>query len=217
VILFDQAGRVLLVAVTDPVDARRIWMTPGGGRDKGESDLECARRELREETGVTIRELEGPVFEHEHVFRWAGRDYRQRERFYVGSLEGSSQGEASPDQIEQDANMEARWWTIDELRATEELVEPPRLHEIVEAQARPTTLQDDKETAAVGLASAGMSVPEGSCIGTGKSAISGSEDSDRAGRATGVCPVCLGRFRVSDGLLPHHGPSPNMEAMVGRS
>jgi hypothetical protein len=29
VILFDQAGRVLLVAVTDPVDARRIWMTPG--------------------------------------------------------------------------------------------------------------------------------------------------------------------------------------------
>jgi hypothetical protein len=27
-------GRVLLVAVTDPVDARRIWMAPGGGRDE---------------------------------------------------------------------------------------------------------------------------------------------------------------------------------------
>jgi 8-oxo-dGTP pyrophosphatase MutT (NUDIX family) len=70
VILFDQAGRVLLVAVTDPVDARRIWMTPGGGRDEGETDIECARRELREETGVSVGELQGPVFEHEHVFGW---------------------------------------------------------------------------------------------------------------------------------------------------
>ena len=67
VVLFDQAGRVLLVAVTDPVDARRIWMTPGGGRDDGESDLECARRELREETGVTVRELQGPVLSLIHI------------------------------------------------------------------------------------------------------------------------------------------------------
>jgi 8-oxo-dGTP pyrophosphatase MutT (NUDIX family) len=217
VILFDQAGRLLLVAVTDPVDARRIWMTPGGGRDDGESDLDCARRELREETGVCVEELRGPVFEHEHVFGWAGRTYRQRERFYVASIEGSTQGQASPDQIERDASMEARWWTVDEIRATGELVEPPRLHEIVEAQARPATFQHEHEAAAVGLASAGVSVPEGSCIGTGKSALSGSEDYDGAGRVTGVCPVCLGRFRVSDGLLPHHAPSPNIEPTQGQT
>jgi 8-oxo-dGTP pyrophosphatase MutT (NUDIX family) len=214
VILFDQAGRVLLVAVTDPVDARRIWMTPGGGRDDGETDIDCARRELREETGVSVKELLGPVFEHEHVFRWAGHMYRQRERFYVASMEGSRQGKASPDQIERDASMEARWWTVDEIRATGELVEPSRLHEIVEA-ARPATIRPRYEAAVARLASAGESVPEGSCIGTGKSAISGSEDSDRAGRPTGVCPVCLGRFRVSDGLLPHHAPSPNLEARLG--
>jgi ADP-ribose pyrophosphatase YjhB (NUDIX family) len=123
VILFDQAGRVLLVAVTDPVDAHRIWMTPGGGRDDGETDLECARRELRAETGVTVNELQGPVCVYEHVFRWAGRMYRQRERFYVASMEGSAQGEASPDEIEQAAEMEARWWTLDELRTTRELVD----------------------------------------------------------------------------------------------
>jgi 8-oxo-dGTP pyrophosphatase MutT (NUDIX family) len=206
VILFDQAGQVLLVAVTDPADARRIWMTPGGGRDDGETDIDCARRELREETGISVEELLGPVFEHEHVFRWAGRTYRQRERFYVASIEGSTQGEASPDQIEQDAGMEARWWTVDELRATGELIEPPRLHEIVEA-ARPASVWHEHEAAVVGLASAGVSVPEGSCIGTGKSAISGSEDSDRAGRPTGVCPACLGRFRLAAHVaLPHHAP-----------
>jgi 8-oxo-dGTP pyrophosphatase MutT (NUDIX family) len=211
VILFDQAGRVLLVAVTDPVDARRIWMTPGGGRDDGETDTDCARRELREETGVTVSELEGPVFEHEHVFRWAGHTYRQRERFYVATMEGSTQGEASPDQIERDAEMEARWWTVDELRATGELVEPPGLHEIVEAQARPVLVRPQCEAAM----SSEASVSQGSCLGTGKSALSGSEDYDGAGRATGVCPVCLGRFRVSDALLPHHAPSPNIEATRG--
>jgi 8-oxo-dGTP pyrophosphatase MutT (NUDIX family) len=216
VILFDQAGRVLLVAVTDPVDARRIWMTPGGGRDDGESDLDCARRELREETGVSVEELRGPVFEHEHVFGWAGRMYQQRERFYVASIEGSTQGEASPDQIERDAGMEARWWTVDELRATGELVEPPRLHEIVEAQTRPAPVPQ-REAAVVGLASAGVSVPEGSCSGTGTSALSGSEDYDGAGRVTGVCPVCLGCFRVSDGLLANHAPSPNIEPTPGQT
>jgi 8-oxo-dGTP pyrophosphatase MutT (NUDIX family) len=215
VILFDQAGRVLLVAVTDPVDARRIWMTPGGGRDEGETDIDCARRELREETGVSVGELQGPVFQHEHVFRWAGRMYRQRERFYVASIEGSTQGDASPDEIERAAEMEARWWTVDELRTTGELIEPTRLHEIVDAQARPAPVPPQRDAAVAGLASAVVSAPNGSCAGTGQGPLEGSIDFDRKGRETGVCPVCLGRFRVSDRLLPNHAPSANLEARLG--
>jgi 8-oxo-dGTP pyrophosphatase MutT (NUDIX family) len=203
VILFDQAGRVLLVAVTDPVDGRRIWMTPGGGRDDGETDLDCARRELREETGVRVRDLHGPVFEHEHVFRWAGRMYRQRERFYVATMEGSTQGEASPDRIERDAKMEARWWTLNELHATRELVEPPGLHEIVETQSR-SALPPQQETADAAQPPACVSVPVGSCLGTGRRPLDGSIDFDRKGRETGVCPICFGRFRISEGVLPTH-------------
>jgi hypothetical protein len=52
-----------------------------------------------------------------------------------------------------------------------------------------------------------MAVPEGSCSGTGEQAIPGSEDFDRSGLLTGVCAVCHGRFRLSDGLLPNHAPS----------
>jgi 8-oxo-dGTP pyrophosphatase MutT (NUDIX family) len=212
VILFDQAGRVLLVAVTDPVDARRIWMTPGGGRDDGETDLDCARRELREETGVIVGELEGPVFEHEHVFRWAGHIYRQRERFYVANMDGSTQAEASPDEIEQAANMESRWWTLNELRVTRELVEPPRLHEIVDAQPQPS-LPPRQDAAAAGHApTTGIRVPQGSCLGTRGHPLDGSSDFDRKGRETGVCPICFGRFRISEGALPNHAPSPNAVA-----
>jgi hypothetical protein len=36
-------------------------------------------------------------------------------------------------------------------------------------------------------------------------------DFDRKARATGVCPVCLGRFRVTNGLLPNHAPSQTLE------
>jgi hypothetical protein len=52
-----------------------------------------------------------------------------------------------------------------------------------------------------------VAVPAGSCAGTGEPAIPGSQDFDRKGRLTGVCPVCLGRFRLTDGMLPNHAPS----------
>jgi 8-oxo-dGTP pyrophosphatase MutT (NUDIX family) len=45
----------------------RIWVTPGGRRDSGESHRECAQREAFEETGVRIEDLQlldedAPVF-----------------------------------------------------------------------------------------------------------------------------------------------------------
>jgi len=53
-----------------------------------------------------------------------------------------------------------------------------------------------------------MGVPEGSCPGTGQSSIPGGNERDRAGRLTGVCPVCLGRFRLDvDRMIPNHAPA----------
>jgi len=53
-----------------------------------------------------------------------------------------------------------------------------------------------------------MGVPEGSCPGTGQASLAGGDDRDSAGRARGVCPVCLGRFRLDvDRLIPNHAPA----------
>ena len=60
----------------------------------------------------------------------------------------------------------------------------------------------------------GVSIPNGSCAGTGGRPLEGSIDFDRKGRETGVCPVCLGRLRVSGGVLPNHAPSPNLDAAL---
>jgi hypothetical protein len=61
-----------------------------------------------------------------------------------------------------------------------------------------------------------VSVPDRSCAATGGRPLEGL-DFDRKGRETGVCPVCLGRFRVGDGLLPNHAPSPNLDATLKQS
>lgn len=52
VAIFDRAGRLLLARhVHDG-----LWATPGGGVEPGESPLDAAVREVREETGLLVRD-----------------------------------------------------------------------------------------------------------------------------------------------------------------
>jgi hypothetical protein len=54
-----------------------------------------------------------------------------------------------------------------------------------------------------------VSVPEGSCAGTGGVPVAMSKGRDSSGRMTGQCPVCEGRLRLDvDGQLPNHAPAP---------
>jgi 8-oxo-dGTP pyrophosphatase MutT (NUDIX family) len=48
-------GQVLLVEHRDPQTHLSYWVLPGGGREIGETFAEAAIREVREETGVTVR------------------------------------------------------------------------------------------------------------------------------------------------------------------
>jgi ADP-ribose pyrophosphatase YjhB (NUDIX family) len=50
-------GRVLLVKPS----YRRVWTLPGGVSQRGESPIECMRRELREETGLGCEVIGEPV------------------------------------------------------------------------------------------------------------------------------------------------------------
>jgi ADP-ribose pyrophosphatase YjhB (NUDIX family) len=47
----DSTGRVLLIRRAD----NGFWALPGGFNDVGETPLECAVRECREETGLSVR------------------------------------------------------------------------------------------------------------------------------------------------------------------
>lgn len=71
--IIERQGRFLMVEETDGVHPERVFNQPAGHVDPGESVLEAAVRETREETGL--------VFEPEsligiyHVLARNGRDY----------------------------------------------------------------------------------------------------------------------------------------------
>lgn len=87
VALFNAEGLVWLGRRTDTDGA---WQMPQGGFDKGESVLDCARRELAEETGVTSTAF---LAETEHWLRYdypvdllasvRGGKYRGQEQKWV--------------------------------------------------------------------------------------------------------------------------------------
>ncbi len=45
---------VLLLKMFDRASGRELWIIPGGGREPGESEEECVRREVREETHLEV-------------------------------------------------------------------------------------------------------------------------------------------------------------------
>lgn len=56
VVARDAEGLVALLSAYFPVHGGEYLFLPGGRREEGEPPLECARRELREEAGVTARQ-----------------------------------------------------------------------------------------------------------------------------------------------------------------
>lgn len=73
--------RVLLIKHQEHNHGRAYWLLPGGGRDPGESEEECVRREMLEETHLEVR-VERLVLETLNVFE----DARQYCKTYLCSV-----------------------------------------------------------------------------------------------------------------------------------
>lgn len=63
IVVFRSDGKVLLCERNDCDDSGKNWQFPQGGIDKGETPLQAALRELREETSVTSVEYAGVLSE----------------------------------------------------------------------------------------------------------------------------------------------------------
>lgn len=123
---------VLLIQGGDPArpELGRWWLTPGGGVDGDESLPAAAAREVREETGLELAvDRLGPVVATRVAeFTFDHKDFRQAEWFFAVKVEPFEPHGAGWEEIETRALFGYRWWTIDELAATDELIYP---HEIV--------------------------------------------------------------------------------------
>ncbi|HMH59311.1 MAG TPA: NUDIX domain-containing protein [Galbitalea sp.] len=134
VLLFDEEGSVLLFLTIAPDTSKFArWVTPGGGVDAGETHAEAAVRELFEETGLAI---EGPgmgVWNYDFDVEWDDADHSTgHAEYYVvhtTRFDPSDEGWTDSERID---TLDSRWWSLDELRATNEPFEPAQLPGLVE-------------------------------------------------------------------------------------
>jgi 8-oxo-dGTP pyrophosphatase MutT (NUDIX family) len=125
VVLLDDANRALLVRFE--YGGRRWWVVPGGGLEEGETHEGAARREVEEETGLSLRELGPWVWSREHVFRFEGRLYRQVERYFIAAVSAFKPHSTVMGLEESLVLRDLRWWTLEELDATTEEFAPEAL------------------------------------------------------------------------------------------
>ncbi|HEY1365635.1 MAG TPA: NUDIX hydrolase [Gaiellaceae bacterium] len=105
IVAVDRDGYVTLVRQLREAVRGRLLELPAGGLEKGEQPLETAKRELREETGLTGGEW------RELTAFWTTPGFC-RERMWVFVVEGVEPGEASPDA---DEDVELVRWRVDEI------------------------------------------------------------------------------------------------------
>jgi 8-oxo-dGTP pyrophosphatase MutT (NUDIX family) len=128
---------VLLIKGCDPArpEAGDWWLTPGGGIEDRESIEAAMVLEIFEETGLQVAaERLGPVVAtRDAEFDFDNRSYHQTESFFAVEVAMFVPHAKGWDAIEQRALLGHRWWTVEELRTTDERVYPGELTELVEA------------------------------------------------------------------------------------
>jgi G:T/U-mismatch repair DNA glycosylase len=130
-IVVDESDRILLVRFD--FGDRVVWATPGGGIEEGESDEDALRRELSEEAGLDVFELGPLVWTRTHrVPLGGGRWDGQTERYYlVRTPSFEPLPRLSWEELRGEGMTAVRWWTLDELEATDAVFAPRRLPQLV--------------------------------------------------------------------------------------
>ena len=127
VLLVDGAGRTLLLHGGDPArPGHRWWFTPGGGLDTGETPAQAAAREVLEEVGLRVdpAALGEPVWRETTEFSYDNRQYRQDQHFFLLRAAEWRVDTAGMDAEEQATITGHRWWSADEIEASDELIYP---------------------------------------------------------------------------------------------
>jgi len=128
VLLLDRADRILLLKGRLPGAPERqgAWFTVGGGVEAGETFVQAAAREIREETGITDAVLGPVVWVREGVMRMP-EPMLFKECYIVARCGGAEPTREGWNALERDLIDDIRWWALGELVMTTDRVFPPGL------------------------------------------------------------------------------------------
>lgn len=127
IVALSRSGRVLLFQHARQ-SGERFWATPGGGLEDGETYEQAAARELLEELSLKRVRLE-PLWRRSATFPWGDHKVHQQERFFLIRVEPSELGTALAGAHRLEGIVDTRWWSLDELQRTTELIFPESLAE----------------------------------------------------------------------------------------
>ncbi len=140
IMLVDEQNRIFLLKTHfDPeVGLPPRWLTPGGGIDSGETALEAAVREIREETGMRVapEDLGEPVLVSSGRWDWAdGLSYHTyTDTIYELKVQNFDPDTSGFTEDELRDILEYRWWTIQELMDSDEQLAPHELRQWLRAR-----------------------------------------------------------------------------------
>ena len=121
VLLIDDGDRVLLFHVGLPQRPDdRLWITPGGGLDPGETREDAALRELYEETGLHSVQLGPCIWKRRHTWQWSNKWIESDEWFYLLRAPSFDVVPTAPNEWEMQYVLGHRWWSLPELIANRE-------------------------------------------------------------------------------------------------
>ena len=83
---------ILLIEHHEIASDRRYWVPPGGGIEPGESEEECVRREVAEETHLEV-EVDRLLMTHEHN----GSPYRRSKTYLCRAIGGMARPGVEPE------------------------------------------------------------------------------------------------------------------------
>jgi 8-oxo-dGTP diphosphatase len=118
VLVFDPAGRVLLIwfAVMRAGGEFCFWLTPGGEIEPGETEMEAAARELREELGLEVAVV-GPVYNEANRFEHQGEMRDNVDYFFTARCGVGAPVMCGVTAEEIAVMREIRWWSAEEIEA----------------------------------------------------------------------------------------------------
>ena len=133
VVLLDRAGKIFLMRASDPIDPYKPpwWEIPGGGMSWGEDSADAAARELYEEAGFSEVDMGPCIWVQQVEFDFGGYHFDSDERIHVAWCDGGEWRPTHLEALEAAAFESARWWSLDELLASDEPVLPERLREFL--------------------------------------------------------------------------------------
>jgi 8-oxo-dGTP diphosphatase len=121
VLVFDPVGRVLLIrfVVMRAEGEFCFWLTPGGEIEVGETEMEAAVRELREELGLEVAVV-GPVYSEANQFEHQGEMRDNVDFFFVARCAADAPRLCGVTAEEIAVMREIRWWRAEEIEASGE-------------------------------------------------------------------------------------------------